>query len=97
MPPTVATESSEQPTHLRQLERDKERQKQLSELSDVAARYRGPLLEAAIDLEQALWHVVRAGPGRGPGRAAAGRVGACKWAQLRAPCCVLGSALSWSR
>lgn len=41
-----------------QLENQKERQKQLAELYDVTARYRGPLLEAAIDLEQALWHLV---------------------------------------
>lgn len=44
-----------------QLEREKARRAQLGELYDVTAQYRGPLLEAAIDLEQALWHLVRRG------------------------------------
>ena len=42
-----------------QLERDKRSQQQLSEVRGVIARYRGPLLESAIDLEQRLWHLVR--------------------------------------
>ena len=41
-----------------ELERDKLFQQQLRELQGVIARYRGPLLEAAIDLEQRLWHLV---------------------------------------
>lgn len=41
-----------------ELERDKAFQQQLSELQSVIARYRGPLLESAIDLEQRLWHLV---------------------------------------
>lgn len=40
------------------LERDKLFQQQLRELQGVIARYRGPLLESAIDLEQRLWHLV---------------------------------------
>ena len=42
-----------------QLERDKRSQQQLSEVRGVIARYRGPLLESAIDLEQRMWHLVR--------------------------------------
>lgn len=41
-----------------ELERDKLFQQQLRELQGVIARYRGPLLESAIDLEQRLWHLV---------------------------------------
>jgi hypothetical protein len=41
-----------------ELERDKVFQKQLQDLQGVIARYRGPLLESAIDLEQRLWHLV---------------------------------------
>ncbi|WPT11712.1 hypothetical protein PSENEW3n2_00005212 [Picochlorum sp. SENEW3] len=41
-----------------ELEREKQFQQQLRELQGVIARYRGPLLESAIDLEQRLWHLV---------------------------------------
>ncbi len=41
-----------------ELERERQREKQLRELQGVIARYRGPLLESAIDLEQRLWHVI---------------------------------------
>ena len=41
-----------------ELERDKTFQTQLRELQGVIARYRGPLLESGIDLEQRLWHLV---------------------------------------
>lgn len=41
-----------------ELERDKVFQTQLQELQGVIARYRGPLLESAIDLEQRLWHLI---------------------------------------
>lgn len=40
-----------------ELERDKLFQQQLRELQGVIARYRGPLLESAIDLEQRIWHL----------------------------------------
>lgn len=40
-----------------QLERNKQRQRQQAEVQSVIARYRGPLLESAIDLEQRLWHL----------------------------------------
>ena len=40
------------------LERERQRDAQLKELQSVIARYRGPLLESAIDLEQRLWHVI---------------------------------------
>lgn len=40
-----------------ELERDKALQQQITELQGVIARYRGPLLESAIDLEQRLWHL----------------------------------------
>ncbi|KAL4419076.1 hypothetical protein ABPG77_002217 [Micractinium sp. CCAP 211/92] len=49
-----------------ELEHQKERQKQLAELYAVTARYRGPLLESVIDLEQALWHLLTSA-GRHPG------------------------------
>lgn len=41
-----------------ELERDKVFQQQLREIQGVIARYRGPLLESAIDLEQRLWHLI---------------------------------------
>ena len=41
-----------------EMEREKNFQQQLRELQGVIARYRGPLLESAIDLEQRLWHLV---------------------------------------
>ena len=41
-----------------ELERERQRDSQLKELQSVIARYRGPLLESAIDLEQRLWHVI---------------------------------------
>lgn len=41
-----------------ELERDKLFQQQLREVQGVIARYRGPLLESAIDLEQRLWHLL---------------------------------------
>lgn len=41
-----------------ELERDKTFQSQLRELQGVIARYRGPLLESAIDLEHRIWHLV---------------------------------------
>ncbi|KAI8101382.1 hypothetical protein M9435_001488 [Picochlorum sp. BPE23] len=41
-----------------ELEREKQFQQQFRELQGVIARYRGPLLESAIDLEQRLWHLV---------------------------------------
>ncbi len=40
-----------------QLERNKQMQRQQAEVQSVIARYRGPLLESAIDLEQRLWHL----------------------------------------
>jgi len=44
-----------------QLERGKLSLQQLAEIRGVTARYRGPLLESAIDLEQRLWHLVGGG------------------------------------
>lgn len=41
-----------------EMEREKSFQQQVKELQGVIARYRGPLLESAIDLEQRLWHLV---------------------------------------
>ena len=41
-----------------ELEREKRLQQQIMELQGVIARYRGPLLESAIDLEQRLWHLI---------------------------------------
>ena len=41
-----------------ELERERRRDSQLKELQSVIARYRGPLLESAIDLEQRLWHAI---------------------------------------
>ena len=41
-----------------ELERERRRDSQLRELQSVIARYRGPLLESAVDLEQRLWHVI---------------------------------------
>ena len=46
------------PPPLPQLERDKVFQKQMQDLQGVMARYRGPLLESAIDLEQRLYHLL---------------------------------------
>ena len=51
------------------LERERARQATLRELQGVVARYRGPLLESAIDLEQRLFHLV-ADAGRAPDAAA---------------------------
>lgn len=41
-----------------ELERERRRDSQLRELQSVIARYRGPLLESAVDLEQRLWHAI---------------------------------------
>ena len=41
-----------------QVERERQYQQQLAEVRGVIARYRGPLLESAIDLEQRLWHLI---------------------------------------
>ena len=43
---------------LLQLERDRSFQAQLREVQSVIARYRGPLLESAIDLEQRIFHLI---------------------------------------
>ncbi|PRW20927.1 hypothetical protein C2E21_8600 [Chlorella sorokiniana] len=51
-----------------ELEREKAQQTQLAEIRRVIERYRGPLLESAIDLEQPLWHLVAEGQGRELGR-----------------------------
>jgi hypothetical protein len=45
-----------------QLERGKLSLQQYAEVRGVTARYRGPLLESAIDLEQRLWHLVTEWP-----------------------------------
>lgn len=71
-----------------QLEREKRQQAQLAEIRGAIARYRGPLLEAAIDLEQALWHLVRQrGACRPPAAGCAGAGGlweSAAW-QVRGP------------
>lgn len=46
-------------THPAQLEREKAQQEQLADIRRIIGRYRGPMLESAIDLEQPLWHLVR--------------------------------------
>ncbi|EFN53050.1 expressed protein [Chlorella variabilis] len=45
-----------------ELERGKLSLAQLAEIRGVTARYRGPLLESAIDLEQRLWHLITEWP-----------------------------------
>lgn len=43
--------------HWLQLDREKQAEALLSELASVISRYRGPLLESSVDLEQRLWHL----------------------------------------
>jgi hypothetical protein len=40
-----------------QLDREKQAEAVLQELASIIARYRGPLLESSVDLEQRLWHL----------------------------------------
>ena len=40
-----------------QVEREKQYRQQTLELQSIIARYRGPLLESSIDLEQRLYHL----------------------------------------
>lgn len=42
---------------LLQLDREKQAEQLLAELASIISRYRGPLLESSIDLEQRLWHL----------------------------------------
>jgi hypothetical protein len=42
---------------LLQLDREKQAEAVLQELASIIARYRGPLLESSVDLEQRLWHL----------------------------------------
>lgn len=48
------------PSHvlLLQLERERLAAQQAAELESIIARYRGPLLEASIDLEQRIYHLL---------------------------------------
>lgn len=40
-----------------QLDREKQAEAVLQELASIISRYRGPLLESSVDLEQRLWHL----------------------------------------
>jgi len=40
-----------------QLDREKQAEAVLQELAGIISRYRGPLLESSVDLEQRLWHL----------------------------------------
>jgi hypothetical protein len=42
---------------LLQLDREKQAEAVLQELASIISRYRGPLLESSVDLEQRLWHL----------------------------------------
>eukprot|EP00879_Flechtneria_rotunda_P021601 GHRR01022768.1.p1 GENE.GHRR01022768.1~~GHRR01022768.1.p1 ORF type:complete len:298 (+),score=65.33 GHRR01022768.1:228-1121(+) len=41
----------------KELDREKQASAVLSELASIISRYRGPLLESSVDLEQRLWHL----------------------------------------
>uniref|UniRef100_A0A383VEV1 Uncharacterized protein n=1 Tax=Tetradesmus obliquus TaxID=3088 RepID=A0A383VEV1_TETOB len=41
----------------KELDREKQAEAVLQELASIIARYRGPLLESSVDLEQRLWHL----------------------------------------
>ena len=41
-----------------QLEQQRQFQAELAQVNSVVAKYRGPLLEAALTLEQRLWHLL---------------------------------------
>ena len=41
-----------------QAERERQKNERVSELRSMTARYRGPLLEATVDLEQRLYHMI---------------------------------------
>lgn len=42
---------------LLQLDREKQAEALMTELASIISRYRGPLLESSVDLEQRLWHL----------------------------------------
>ncbi|KAF8071343.1 hypothetical protein HT031_001427 [Scenedesmus sp. PABB004] len=41
----------------KELDREKQAEAVLAELASIISRYRGPLLESSVDLEQRLWHL----------------------------------------
>jgi hypothetical protein len=64
-----------QPPHTPfQLDREKQAEASLKELASIISRYRGPLLESSVDLEQRIWHLATM---TGEVRAAGGVGGGC--------------------